>query len=96
MSKKRDPERVAVGYIHAGPETEGSSQQITETHPSGPYPADAGQADQDRVLGPTDPTRNTADHLARVSPTFVRSDTQRMFEHWAGLLRERLDVFTGK
>ena len=39
-----------------------------------------------------DPTRNTAGRLARVSPGFVRADTERMFQHWAELLRERLDA----
>ena len=40
-----------------------------------------------------DPTRNIADRLARVSPGFVRADTEAMFQHWAELLRERLDAF---
>jgi len=42
-----------------------------------------------------DPTRNTANRLTRVSPGFVRADTERMFQHWAELLRERLDAFRG-
>jgi hypothetical protein len=40
-----------------------------------------------------DPTRDTSAGLARVSPTFVRSDTMRLFQYWANLLRERLDAF---
>jgi hypothetical protein len=40
-----------------------------------------------------DPTRNISNRLVRVSPSFVRSDTESMFEHWAELLRERLDAF---
>ncbi len=40
-----------------------------------------------------DPTRNTSTNLARVSATFVRSDTMRLFQYWADLLRERLDAF---
>ena len=40
-----------------------------------------------------DPTRDTSTSLAQVSPTFVRSDTRRLFQHWADLLRERLDAF---
>jgi hypothetical protein len=39
-----------------------------------------------------DPTRNTDYRLAEVSPVFVRADTQRLFQHWADLLRERLDA----
>jgi hypothetical protein len=39
-----------------------------------------------------DPTRNTDNRLAEVSPAFVRADTQRLFRHWADLLRERLDA----
>ena len=40
-----------------------------------------------------DPTRDTSAGLAEVSPTFVRSDTRRLFQHWADLLRKRLDAF---
>jgi len=40
-----------------------------------------------------DPTRNTSNRLARVSPGFVRADTEAMFRHWAELLRERMDAF---
>ncbi len=40
-----------------------------------------------------DPTRDTSAGLAEVSPTFMRSDTNRLFQHWADLLRERLDAF---
>ena len=43
-----------------------------------------------------DPTRNTDSSLASVRPNFVRSDVERMFDHWSELLRERLDVFTGR
>ncbi len=39
-----------------------------------------------------DPTRDTGAGLAQVSPTFVRSDTRRLFRHWGDLLRERLDA----
>ncbi len=39
-----------------------------------------------------DPTRNTADRLARVSPAFVRTDVKMLFDYWGGLLRERLDT----
>jgi len=40
-----------------------------------------------------DPTRNTSDRLAAVTPGLVRSDVDRLFRHWADLLRERLDAF---
>ncbi len=40
-----------------------------------------------------DPTRQTSAGLARVSPTFIRSDVRRMFQYWGNLLRERLDAF---
>jgi hypothetical protein len=39
-----------------------------------------------------DPTRNGDIRLAEVSPAYVRADVQRLFQHWAGLLRERLDA----
>ncbi|MEJ2503137.1 MAG: DUF3313 family protein [Gemmatimonadota bacterium] len=39
-----------------------------------------------------DPTRDTNVYLAEVSTTAVRADTRRMFQHWADLLRERLDA----
>jgi hypothetical protein len=42
-----------------------------------------------------DPTRNTDVNLASVSPAFVRADVNRLFQHWANLLRERLDAFRG-
>ncbi len=45
-----------------------------------------------RAADRRDPTRDTSAGLAEVSPTFVRSDTRRLFEHWANLLRERLDA----
>ncbi len=40
-----------------------------------------------------EPTRNTTASLDQESPTFMRSDTIRLFQHWADLLRERLDAF---
>jgi len=40
-----------------------------------------------------DPTRDTSSSLASVNPAMVRSDTNRLFRHWADLLRERLDAF---
>ena len=46
-----------------------------------------------RAADRRDPTRNTSSGMAEVSPTFVRSDTRRLFQHWANLLRERLDAF---
>jgi hypothetical protein len=45
-----------------------------------------------RAADRRDPTRNISGNLARVSPAMARADTQRMFEHWAQLLRERLDA----
>ena len=42
-----------------------------------------------------DPTRNPSGDLARVSPALVRSDTDSLFQHWANLMRERLDHFRG-
>ena len=45
-----------------------------------------------RAADRRDPTRDTSAGLAEVSATFVRSDTRRLFEHWANLLRERLDA----
>jgi hypothetical protein len=45
-----------------------------------------------RAADRRDPTRDTSMQLARVSPTFVRADVKRLFEHWADLLRERLDA----
>ncbi len=45
-----------------------------------------------RAADRRDPTRDTSAGLAEVSPTFVRVDTRRLFEHWANLLRERLDA----
>ncbi|UCG88098.1 MAG: DUF3313 family protein [Gemmatimonadota bacterium] len=44
-----------------------------------------------RVADRRDPTRNTDTRLAEVTPTFVRSDTRRLFEYWADLLRQRVD-----
>ncbi len=46
-----------------------------------------------RAADRRDPTRDTSAGLAEVSAVFVRSDTRRLFEHWANLLRERLDAF---
>ncbi len=42
-----------------------------------------------------DPTRTGGRQLAEVNSTWVRSDVTRMFDHWANLLRERLDAFSG-
>jgi hypothetical protein len=33
-----------------------------------------------------DPTRDTSASLAEVSPTFIRADVRRLFEHWANLM----------
>ena len=41
-----------------------------------------------------DPTRSSRD-LAEVSRAFVRADVTRMFQHWADILRERLDLIRG-
>jgi len=30
-----------------------------------------------------------------VTPTSVRADTQRLFQHWARIMRERLDALRG-
>jgi hypothetical protein len=38
-----------------------------------------------------DPTRLGARQLTQVTSVYARSDTKRLFEHWAGVLRERLD-----
>jgi hypothetical protein len=46
-----------------------------------------------RAADRRDPTRNTDMRLAHVSPGLVRRDVDILFEHWADLLRERLDVF---
>ncbi len=46
-----------------------------------------------RAADRRDPTRDTSTNLAQVSATFVRSDTMRLFQYWANLLRERLDAF---
>ena len=46
-----------------------------------------------RAADRRDPTRDTSMSLAHVSPTYMRSDTRRLFEHWATLLRERIDAF---
>ena len=43
-----------------------------------------------------DPTRGTSNHLAEVSPVFVRADMNRLFQYWADLMRERLDAFRGE
>jgi hypothetical protein len=45
-----------------------------------------------RAADRRDPTMNPSGNSMReVSPTFVRADTQRLFEYWADLLRKRLD-----
>ena len=46
-----------------------------------------------RAADRRDPTRNTSASLASVNTALVRSDTNRLFRHWADLLRERLDAF---
>lgn len=38
-----------------------------------------------------DPTRDTNDRLAEVSPQFMRADVARLFEFWAALVRDRFD-----
>ncbi len=48
-----------------------------------------------RAADRRDPTRDTSAGLAEVSTPFVRSDTSRLFAHWADLLRERLDALRG-
>jgi hypothetical protein len=45
-----------------------------------------------RAADRRDPTRNTDVRMARVSPAFVKADTEFLFRSWAGLLRERLDA----
>jgi hypothetical protein len=42
-----------------------------------------------------DPTRNTDMSLARVETVFVKADTERLFNYWADLMRERLDELRG-
>jgi hypothetical protein len=44
-----------------------------------------------RVADRRDPTRNTNNSLAIVSPTYVKADVERLFEYWANVLREGLD-----
>ena len=44
-----------------------------------------------RAADRMDPTRGMGMELVAVSRTFVRSDVQRLFEYWAGIMRERLD-----
>ncbi len=44
-----------------------------------------------RAADRRDPTPGGGYDLAEVQPTFVRGDTQRLFQYWAGLMRERLD-----
>ena len=46
-----------------------------------------------RAADRRDPTRDTSASLASVNTALVRSDTNRLFRHWADLLRERLDAF---
>ena len=45
-----------------------------------------------RAADRRDPTRDTSMQLAQVTPGFVRADVRRLFNHWADLLRERLDA----
>ncbi len=44
-----------------------------------------------RAADRRDPTNNPGNTLVVVSPAFVRGDTERLFDHWASLLRQRLD-----
>ncbi len=44
-----------------------------------------------RAADRQDPTGNRNQDLVVVRPSLVRSQTRRLFEYWAGLLRERLD-----
>ena len=44
-----------------------------------------------RVADRRDPTRNTDNSLAIVSPTYVKADVERLFGYWANVLREGLD-----
>ena len=44
-----------------------------------------------RVADRRDPTVNPGNALVQVTPGAVKGDTRRLFEHWAGLLRFRLD-----
>jgi hypothetical protein len=44
-----------------------------------------------RVAERRDPTTSTGNHLARVSPVFVKGDTERLFKDWADILRQRMD-----
>ena len=44
-----------------------------------------------RAADRIDPTGNPTGDLVAVLPGVVRTQTQRLFEYWAGLLRERLD-----
>jgi hypothetical protein len=46
-----------------------------------------------RAADRRDPTRDTSSSLASVNTAMVRSDVNRLFRHWADLLRERLDAF---
>jgi len=45
-----------------------------------------------RVAERRDPTRNTDESLALVSPALVRTDMERLFNYWADQLREGLDL----
>jgi len=44
-----------------------------------------------RAADRRDPTTNPTNGLVMVSPALVRGDTERLFEYWATLLRQRLD-----
>lgn len=46
-----------------------------------------------RAADRRDPTAMVDVRMSRVSPGLVRADTERLFRHWADLLRERLDAF---
>ena len=44
-----------------------------------------------RAADRRNPTGSTVRDLVEVSPVFVRSDTQRLFQYWAENMRDRLD-----
>lgn len=47
-----------------------------------------------RAADRMDPTRATT-NLVEVTPTSARADTNRLFQHWARIMRERLDALRG-
>jgi len=48
-----------------------------------------------RAVDRMDPKRGLGRTISEVSTVFVRSDTRRLFEYWAGIMRERLDELRG-